>query len=75
MAENVGLGAPAGLLNVVQVYVRFASPPSSAPSTLSCDLIPAEGLGEAAAGVATVGAALITVPLAAPLTELLVART
>jgi hypothetical protein len=39
-----------------QLYVRFDSPPSSAPSTDSEAVVPADGLGEAEAAAAIVGA-------------------
>src|SRR3954470_22777889 len=53
--SKVGFAAPLGLLIVDQVYVRFASPPSSEPTTLSAAVAPSTGLGLADGGVATVG--------------------
>src|SRR5687768_9815063 len=51
----------------LQVYVSAPSPPSSAPRTLSDVVLPVTGLGEAAAGVATVGALpAVTVICAVP---------
>jgi hypothetical protein len=43
----------------LQVYVRAASPPSSAPSTLRLVVVPVTGLGVAFAGVAMVGGWLV----------------
>jgi hypothetical protein len=48
----------------VQAYVRFDSPPSSAPSTLSVVAFVPVGFGFADAAVKIVGAALATVTLA-----------
>src|SRR5207302_3274041 len=59
----------AGPLVRLQVYARFASPPSSAPRTLRLVLVPVTGEGEALAGVATVGTALLIVMAALPLIE------
>ncbi len=58
---------PAGLAVASHVYVRFDSPPSSAPSTLNALLVPVTVDGDADAAVATVGAALVIVTLAVPL--------
>jgi hypothetical protein len=41
------------------VYVRLASPPSSAPRTLTFVVVPLTVLGDALAGVATVGGLLL----------------
>jgi hypothetical protein len=43
-----------GVPMVAHVYVRFASPASSAPSTDSTVVVPVTGFGDAAAAVATV---------------------
>src|SRR5437899_643860 len=53
---KLGSRAPVGLARMAQVYVRFASPPSSAPRTLSVVVLPVMTAGDALAGVATVGA-------------------
>ena len=52
--------AAGGVPVVAQLYVRFASPPLSAPNTLSVVVVPVTGLGIAAAAVATVGGAFVT---------------
>ena len=44
-----------GVPVAAQVYVRFDWPASSAPSTERLQVVPVTGLGEALAGVATVG--------------------
>src|SRR4051812_30341892 len=61
---NVGAGAPVGLVTVDHVYVRNASPPSSAPRTARFAPVPVPVCGEAVAACATVGAWLFTVTLA-----------
>src|SRR5215467_11810800 len=43
--------------SAVHVYVRFASPPSSPPSTLRLVVLPVTGFGAAAAGVTMKGGA------------------
>src|SRR5205814_4233833 len=65
--------APSGVCVALQVYVRFASPSSSAPRTLSAVLVPVMVEGVADAGVATVGAVLPMITVALPLTVPLVA--
>src|SRR5262249_33957201 len=62
---NVGVVTPEGWTMTAQLYGRFDSPPSSAPKTLNPVVVPVTGLGEALAGVATVGGWL-------PLPELIV---
>ncbi len=52
--------AAGGVPLVAQVYVRFASPASSAPSAPRPVVVPATGFGLAAAAVAMVGAAFGT---------------
>src|SRR5579862_4687952 len=56
-----------GVPVVCQKYVRFCSPPSSAPSTLSAVVVPGAGFGFALAGVATVGGRFT--PVLAPFTS------
>src|SRR2546427_491846 len=61
------------------VYVRFASPPSSAPRTVNCVELPVTGFGFAAAGCATVGAPFTVtfracVPLAPPVSLIVTVR-
>src|SRR5947209_9716109 len=60
---KLGVVTPDGWLVTAQLYVRFDSPPSSAPSTLRLVVVPVTVPGEAAAGVATVGAWLPEPPL------------
>jgi hypothetical protein len=67
--------AAGGVPVVDQAYVRFDSPASSAPNTESAVDVPVTGLGVAAAAVATVGAASVTVATAVPLADPLVAVT
>jgi hypothetical protein len=73
LAENAGV-APAGAAVAVHVYVRFGSPPSSAPKTDRAVDVPVTAPGLAAAARATVGAASVTVAPAAAVTPPLVAR-
>ena len=47
--------------------MRFISPPSSLPSTLSAALVPVTGFGDAVAGTATNGALFVTVTVAVAL--------
>src|SRR3984957_4961303 len=72
LAAKSGL-LPAGCVVEAQVYVRFGSPPSSAPSTLSAVVVPFTVEGDADAATATVGAALVIVTFAEPETAPLVA--
>src|SRR5207253_8725249 len=61
--------APAGTTEATQVYVRFASPPSSPPRTLRVVIVPDTGFGDADAADTTNGAlSTFTVTLALPLT-------
>ena len=55
----LGLKATVAGPVALQVYVRAASPPSSAPSTLRLVVVPVTGLGVAFAGVAMVGGWLV----------------
>ena len=51
---NNGTAAPLGRDGAVHVYLRLLSPPSSAPKTDSCTVVPVTLLDVAAAAVATV---------------------
>ena len=51
--------AAGGVPVAAQVYVRFASPPSSAPRALRLVVVPVAGLGLAEAALATVGGELV----------------
>jgi len=72
LALNSGL-LPVGCAVADQVYVRLDSPPSSAPKTLSAVVVAVTGFGVADAAVATVGAAFVTVTVAVPEIDPLVA--
>ena len=75
LIANVGVAAPLGLFVTDHVYVRFASPASSAPSTFKYVNVVSTGDGEAEAADAIVGAALLTTRLEDPETLPLVALT
>jgi hypothetical protein len=77
LAVKLGAAAPLGSVVAVHEYVRAGSPPPSvsAPSTDSALVELVTVAGAAAAAVATVGAALVTVTLAVPFTLPLVAVT
>ena len=75
LALKVGAVAPLGSVVAAQVYFRFASPPSSAPKTERLVVVPVTVLGVALAAVPTVGAWLVTLNVAVPLTVPLLAVT